>query len=332
MANINYRLDFKVMWFLLIIILVATSSFMYKFYTVKECPAIVYELSNENIGVGEMIMFTNKTNGYSKVDWDFGDNTSIERASQIGHAYTQAGEYILKVTANGECTEFKRITVLPKKKIMDNSLVPKFAYPNVIEINKKIKFVALTEGSDSYEWRFGETGNVDSNMRNPVYTFSTPGLKTVSLIINGNDKYIAKRIIHVMTPIAKTPKRSLARKDVVDEKEEVFVPEAPTAWASYDSLKDQIQKKEKKPFRILNDKDLLSLINSYSQNMARSTDLERSLCEGMEKTLAVSNGKVTKLPEFLNQIKEKTLKIKDFRTIRGEEGCIMQIIIRFKIK
>lgn len=332
MDKTNYRLDFKVMWFLLIVILVATSSFIYKFYTVEDCPAIVYKLSDENIGVGEMIMFTNKTDGYSKVNWDFGDNSSIERASQIGHAYTQAGEYILKVTANGECSEFKRITVLPKKTIMDNSLIPKFAYPNVIEINKNTKFVALTEEADSYEWRFGETGKVDSNKRNPIYKFSTPGLKTVSLIINGNDKYIARRMIHVMTPIAKTPKRSLARKDVSNDLEEDFIPEAPTAWASYDSIKDQLQKKEEKPVKVLNDKDLLSFINSYSQDMAKSTDLKGSFCEGMEMTLAVSNGKVTKLPDFLNQISDKTLKIKDFRTIRGEGGCIMQIIIRFKIK
>lgn len=332
MDDTNYRLDFKLVWFLLIVILVATSSFIYRFYTVQECPAIVYELSQENIGVGEMIMFTNKTKGYGKVDWDFGDNTSIERASQIGHAYSQEGEYVLKVTVNGECTAFKMITVLPKKKIIDNYLVPKFAYPNVVETNKKIKFIALTEEADTYEWRFGETGKVDSDRRNPVYTFTTPGLKTVSLIINGNDKYIAKRIIHVMTPIAKKPKRSLPRKAVNDDREEDFVPEAPTAWASYDSIKDQFQRKEKKPIKILNDEELLSFINSYSQNMAKSTGFEKSFCESAEQTLAVSNGKVTKLPDFLNQIKDETLKIKDFRTIRGEQGCIMQIIIKFKIK
>lgn len=331
MENENYRLDFKVMWFLLIVILVATSSFMYKFYTVEECVDIVYEISHESIGVGEMVMFTNKTAGYRTIEWDFGDNSSIEKGANIGHAYTEPGEYTLKVTVNGACSEFRKIKVLPEKKIVDNNLIPKFAYPNVIEINKKLKFVALTENASSYEWRFGETGKVDSREKNPVYTYSTPGLKTVSLILNGNDKYIAKRMIHVMTPIAEKPRRRIAQKDD-DDKVDVFIPESPNAWASYDSLKDQIKKKEKKVVKILNDQELISLINAYSQNMAKGIEFEPSFCERMENALVVLNGKVTKLPDFLAEIKGKTLKIKDFRTIRGEDGCIMQVITKMKIK
>lgn len=332
MSSPNYRLDYKVMWFLLVVILIATSSFMYKFYTVEECPNIVFEVSDDHIAVGEMVMFTNKTEGHRYAEWDFGDNSSIERASNIGHAYTLPGEYILKVQVNGSCAEYRRITVQPKKEIVDNNLIPKFAYPNVIEIDKKVKFVALTEAADSYEWRFGETGKVDSREKNPSYTYATPGLKTVSLIINGNDKYIAKRMVHVMAPVVRAPQRSRPERNTEADESPVYVPDAPTEWASYDALIDQTNKPEEEPVRVLNDQELLALIDSYSQNMAKSNQFAPSFCEKYNNALVVSNGKVTKLPDFLNEIKGKTLKIRDFRTIRGEEGCVMQMILKLRIR
>lgn len=332
MSSPNYRLDYKVIWFLLVVVLVATSSFMYKFYTVEECPTIVFDISDDNIAVGEMVMFTNRTEGQRYVQWDFGDNSAIQTASNVGHAYSLPGEYIIKVKANGSCAAYKRVNVQPKKNLVDNSLIPKFAYPNLIEINKKIKFVSLTEAADSYEWRFGETGKVDSREKNPTYTYSTPGLKTVSLIINGNDKYIAKRMIHVMAPVVKAPQRSRPERRNSDEENPVYVPDAPTEWASYDALLDQTNKPETEPVKVLSDQELRALIGSYSQNMAKGNQFAPSFCEKFNEALVVSNGRVTKLPDFLEEIKGKTLKIRDFRTIRGEDGCVMQMIVKARIR
>ena len=332
MNSPNYRLDYKVMWFLMVVILIATSSFMYKFYNVEECPNIVFDISDDDIGVGEMVMFTNKTEGHRFVQWDFGDNSAIETASNIGHAYSLPGEYIIKVKANGSCVTYRRINVQPKKNIVDHNMIPKFAYPNLIEINKKIKFVSLTETADSYEWRFGETGKVDSREKNPTYTYSTPGLKTVSLIINDNDKYIAKRMIHVIAPVVRAPQRSRPERKSKDDEKPLFVPDAPTEWASYDALLDQNSKPEREAVKVLNDQELRAMIGSYSQNMAKGTQFASSFCEKFNDALVVSNGKVTKLPDFLSEIKGKSIKIRDFRTIRGEEGCVMQMIVKARIR
>ncbi len=67
-----------------------------------------------------------------------------------------------------------------------------FADPNadfvankiVTYINKPVNFTDASFKSTSWNWNFGDGGNALS--KNPVYTYSTPGVYTVSLQINGS--------------------------------------------------------------------------------------------------------------------------------------------------
>ncbi|MCS7027642.1 MAG: T9SS type A sorting domain-containing protein [Bacteroidia bacterium] len=71
----------------------------------------------------------------------------------------------------------------------------------VTYVGKNIQFTDASTGATSWAWDFENDGVVDATTQNPTFAYTTPGLKTVKLVINGGCSTCTKiktALIHVL--------------------------------------------------------------------------------------------------------------------------------------
>ncbi|MDW8347378.1 MAG: T9SS type A sorting domain-containing protein, partial [Bacteroidia bacterium] len=71
----------------------------------------------------------------------------------------------------------------------------------VTYVGKNIQFTDASTGATSWAWDFENDGVVDATAQNPTFAYTTPGLKTVKLVINGGCATCTKtktELIHVL--------------------------------------------------------------------------------------------------------------------------------------
>jgi gliding motility-associated-like protein len=122
----------------------------------------------------------NTTPGPWTQEWDFGDGTMFTGANPAPHDYGTYGEFTITLTVtNNICILTQSITVRidPISPILDFLYDP----PNGCA-PLTVTFTNLSQFADpgSYFWQFGTNEGV-SHAVNPVYTYTRPGLYSVSL-------------------------------------------------------------------------------------------------------------------------------------------------------
>ena len=129
---------------------------------------------------GSTVTITNNTTpGPWTQVWDFGDNTSFTGANPGTHTYGTYGEFTITLTVtNSVCVLTQSTTVR-----ID-------AIPPVVDFNGPasgcapltVTFENLSQFADpsTYYWQFGSNEGV-SYAANPVYTYTRPGIYSVSL-------------------------------------------------------------------------------------------------------------------------------------------------------
>ncbi len=113
--------------------------------------------------------------------WDFGDGTTSTSANPGTHSYPTFGDYQIKLRIEADLGCVDSTTVL----VRVNPIPPivDFAYdPASGCAPLTVQFTNLSQYADptTYFWDFGD-GIGTSRNENPVYTYSQPGLYTVSL-------------------------------------------------------------------------------------------------------------------------------------------------------
>ena len=127
------------------------------------------------------VTLTNTTNSGSwNYLWDFGDGQTSTDPNESIYQYETFGDYTITLTVSSDfCVEtvVQTITIEPIPPIVDFEYTPEEGCSPLV-----VQFTNLTEfaDADSYLWDFGE-GNATSQAVNPTYTYSAPGVYTVSL-------------------------------------------------------------------------------------------------------------------------------------------------------
>lgn len=196
-STCQFRIDPLVLNWFIWCLLITLSSFGYKYYYYEPCGEIKFEAVGETHRVGELIKFEDYTQRAKTYEWDFGDNSEYATDKSPIHVYQEAGEYLIKLTVNNSRSAMQKLVILEKEPLINQDLIPKFSTPADIIAGQPVRFTCFTQGATSWTWRFGESGQVDASRRTASYTFLKPGKKTVCLIINDNNKYIAKKTIYV---------------------------------------------------------------------------------------------------------------------------------------
>ncbi|MBR5972167.1 MAG: PKD domain-containing protein [Paludibacteraceae bacterium] len=144
--------------------------------------AAIYPLSVE---VGQPIHFCDSTMDAQMVTWEFG-NGDVANKRSGDYTFNEVGQYQVRLTINDDKTLYFIVEVKDPKSSTDKKLV-KIVGPSKAFQNERVVFMADGD-ADNWRWEFGETGRLDSEERNPIYTYSNIGTYTVKLTTS-NMKY-----------------------------------------------------------------------------------------------------------------------------------------------
>jgi PKD repeat protein len=139
------------------------------------------------IGIAPLdVDFTNSSTGdYDTCSWDFGDGGTSSECAPPTYTYSTPGMYTVSLTVSGnggEDTETKtdHITVYEAAQAAFS------ASPTTGIAPLDVDFTNTSTGDyDTCSWDFGDSGT-SSECAPPTYTYSTPGVYTVSLTVTGN--------------------------------------------------------------------------------------------------------------------------------------------------
>lgn len=161
--------------------------------------------THSDICFNDSLIFTNTSTVHSSSSitsylWLFGDNSSNTTLQNPTHFYSNAGTFnatLLTTTADG-CTD------------VTNNSVNVFAPPTAsfTESNTCLTASALTTNTTlnpvvgvtaNWSWNFGDGSPVNTTSWNPGHLYTTPGIYTITLIVNSSNLGCADTISHPVT-------------------------------------------------------------------------------------------------------------------------------------
>jgi PKD repeat protein len=129
-----------------------------------------------SVCLGEPVQFNNTSAGATSYLWDFGDGSATSSLQNPTHTYTVGNTYtILLIASDGICSDTvsQTVTVNPPPNVSFTANVTSGCD------SLTVTFTNSTTGATSYTWDFGD--GFGSGDVNPVHTFSTPGIYSVTL-------------------------------------------------------------------------------------------------------------------------------------------------------
>lgn len=135
-----------------------------------------------NLTVGDSLKFEDKTNNAKTKKWDFGDGKTSERNKGV-HFYSKPGFYEVKLTIDNKYT--KTFPVLVSNSITAQPLFTEntasIEGPSQSMQLQNVIFRAVSSTSKTFNWKFGETGDIDSRDKMAIYSYKKPGNYIVTL-------------------------------------------------------------------------------------------------------------------------------------------------------
>jgi len=314
----NYHLDKSVILFFLITILVTATVFAFKYVNYTPCEIIDFSYKDSNVRVGESIAFEDKTIGALEWKWDFGDSTATDVRRNPRHTFKKPGDYTISLIVNGKCPRTKEITVLEKKEVLDPLKKAKFRILKTkIRVGEKLKVRDNTLNATSWEWNFEDAVGGTSKEKNPEYVYSTPGKKTITLIVNGEFKYATNQSIEVL------PKKKQKIKDDTRVRVVSTIPDDPIKDDKVEDKKDEF----KAPF--ISEKSFKAKLVLVSTKKLKANDFKDYLCQNLDLPI-IAKKKRTTFIEFCEKIKGKNIIIRELTLTREANNCIKNIVIDYQ--
>lgn len=307
-----------------------------KAYNSEPCEIVSFDIEANQYRVGEIIRFKDYTENVTEREWSFGDSTENRYTEEPFHTYSKPGTYTIQLLVNGKCESEKEIVIKTKLAIIDSTRLAQFKIPNTIKVGELLHATDLTKKATSWEWRFGETSDVNSTFQNPTYAYQTEGLKTVTLIVNGDPRYSTQKKITVL-PIDEVPSPSTVRNNTVRQtsrdresiiKYDPVINSAPPGIETPPAAPPVAVVKEPETKQISRSAFAKKVI-SVSKEKATANDFKPFMCGNLQVTTMAKGKKITFL-EFCEKIKGKTIKIKSLELFKNEKTkCIEYISIDY---
>ncbi len=322
-SSISNHLDKTIIRLFLIVFLISASVFAYRYTQYLPCKEVNFEIIANEYRVGKLINFKDRTHNANNWEWNFGDSTNVSITKEAIHVFEKPGEYKVRLTINNICETEQTITIKEKLFVLDSTKIPKFSVPNSIKLGEELTVKGELENGSTWEWRFGETKKVNSTEKNTTYTYKTPGLKTITLVANGDYKHLAKKQITVLPEeeekksfrVTVRPKRpaeaSIKLYPEKVEKEEEKIPEKPkeVPYISENSFKVKLYQ--------------------LAREDISPTAFSEYFCGDINKKI-IANGKNTTFLIFAEKVKGRKLKVKELTLFRDKgSNCIKTITIKY---
>jgi hypothetical protein len=159
-------------------------------------PVIV--ISPEEVFEGGVISFADTTLNASTYEWNFGDGSPLSTEPSGNHQYLKKGHYriTLKYDQKDILTYPNEIVVTEPPALFDTSQFS-ISGPESAFVNERVVFkVASKEkGVSVYEWRFGESGGIDSREMTASHVYTKPDRYEITLRVNNSQSLSRKAIL-----------------------------------------------------------------------------------------------------------------------------------------
>ena len=332
-----YRIDERVFLTMAVLGVISMLVLAFKIRYAEPCQAIQLTVSAAGFYENTPVSIKAATKAGKTFEWDFGDGNQPEfGGSSAVHTYKHAGQYTINVTVNGTCPEMKVVYIRERPVIVNTALQPKFTVPLTAAINEQVTFRDSTPNATSWEWNFGDDNTIDAIDRDATHIYSTPGMKTVTLKINGRADMAGYRNINIIPLQAGKPQAGIARPgikrpQVIGMPHMQEKPDAPPLSDGGQARADEV---------VVNAPEITSeKVNLYLWDVIdekqKATGFSQQLCgnTNLMVTLTIvpqlSKKSVKQMPfsEMCHQLEElKRRRVKNiYSQIKAENGCITEM-------
>lgn len=322
---VNYEIDKNIIYTMLGVTLVASVVFIIKTLKHSPCDIVNFDINAKEYRVGEIIRFKDYSENANQHNWDFGDESTNRFDVNPFHTYNEAGKYTITLTVNDDCQFSREIVIKEKVPTIDSTRIANFEIPTSIKVGELLNAKDLTKGATSWEWRFGETSEVNSTYQNPTYSYKEAGLKTVTLIVNGDPRYSSQKQINVLPGFeSKKPEPKRVSRTPIILDNEIDLPDAPEI-ADAPPTEEIVVKKS-----TISRSAFANKLIQVSEGKASAADFQKYLCNENLQTNTSAKGKKTTFIEFCQKIKGKKIKIKSLELFKNKETkCIEYISVDY---
>lgn len=119
--------------------------------------------------------------------WDFGDGSPISNDVNPIHSYSMFGYYSVSLTITDSDSETDTETKIDYIEVMPPIVIAEFSADQTsVHINDVIQFMYAgfyVYGPATFEWDFNNDGTIDSTLQDPIWSYSSEGIYTVSLTV-----------------------------------------------------------------------------------------------------------------------------------------------------
>ena len=341
---IKKNIDIRVVFFFVILLLIGIILFIVQLFNHVDCEDAKFYMFSDHSQTDESIEFYDKTPNAKSWKWDFGDGSEIDVRKHTFHIYKKPGKYFVTLTINGDCMHTKEINI--KYKYAEDILgTPQIIVPKIITVGQPTYFKSVSEDAKTWEWAFGENRGIDETSSNPVYTFSTPGEKTITLVTNGNFSTVAKKVIYVHPRVIKKTNpldvtsyvyeksaeafalpRGTVKKDPLEEMLQ-YVPVAPKTKTQKDSI-STIKKAPK-----ISEDQFEILLNKVAEGSKVKDDFTDFLCDDLDVPVVKNDTDLITFSQLCAAIKGKKIRIESIRLNKDKQtNCVKGLNISYKVK
>jgi hypothetical protein len=251
---------------------------------------------------------------------------------------------LVTLTINGECIHTREL-VLKDKYAVDKLGIPRIITSKIITVGQPTYFNSIAEGAKTWEWAFGENSGIDETSSNPVYTFSTSGEKTITLVVNGDFGRVAKKVIYVHPRVIKKMNPLDITSYVYEKKAEDF--SLPRGSVKKDPLEDMLQYVPVAPKTKIQKDSIITLkkapkisedqfeilLTKVAEGSKVKDDFTDFLCDDLEIPVVKNGSDLLTFAQLCSNIKGKKIKIEAIRLNKDKtNNCIKGLSINYKVK
>jgi hypothetical protein len=338
-SRYNTRIDESVIITMLIISVAAVMFMAFRHKNYKPCSGFDFSISANEFKTGQIIFLNAKSTLYAeKWSWDFGDKSPADHKSGpiASHIYKEPGQYLITLTINGKCADYKTVIIKSSTPQKVSALAPQVVWPaDPVEVGQKVLFSDITNGAQSWEWYIGEGKESQRFITKDVlFTFSKAGNIPVQLIINNDFSNKQQRIISVTDAFDKQ-KSSIAsnqRGPVYKPRINKPIYDTPTNPAlnqQNDHTSDKQEEKVALP-------DFENMFRGVISGNVNTSGFSPYLCRGSNVPVSY-NGDPVSFDECIKRLRE-IKKIKWLKSLKANvatyqgTSCIMSINLVVKEK
>ncbi len=328
--GLSTHIDKLVVYLFIGAFLISASTLAFRYAKYAPCQEVYFEHNAQDTRAGQMVQFKSQSEGAEEWKWDFGDSTALNSDKDPYHIFYKEGEFKVRLLVNNICEKIETVTIKPELILRDPTKIPIFTLPDYVEVGEKLNVIDETANALSWEWRFGETTTVDATTKEAQYSYENPGIKTVTLIVNGDYGYKTHKDITV-TSAAKIEDFVIDDIEETPERDKrLELNKAPDTEPVKLSDKPDMGEEPKKVVPYITEAEFRSKVEQIANEKITAGTLAKFLC-GNINIPVIARGKPTTFLAFCENIKGKKIrkiKVELFR----EDGsnCITNIAIDYK--